>query len=262
MLVYNDAALASLGATIVNSPSTDGVLPAANILNADRKVMTRSASNPGGQVDYDIDLGASFDTTRTLGAFGVHYLQTAAPSGSGPDVEIYASATDFTTLTLMASKSGATYWNTARDWVESCAVQLTGLRYWRVRVKSISYQFSLGKFLVGTMVDFGFYYSPLSGYQWMTPGTETRTKDQDPVDLTLGEARRLYRFRYDEITDVERPALDAIGAYTKPMALLDPWGRSNHVWRPRSSPLALEHVFGDPPAGLYNAPELVLEQLP
>jgi hypothetical protein len=259
LYVYDDKALGSLGASISGSPSANASFPAINVLSPDRKVVWRTAATPG-VVNLDIDLGAAFsDVPVVIGGWGVHYLRTEAPLGSGPNVTVYSSSTDFSSLSLQGTLDGTSYWHSSRDWVDSASSPLTNQRYWRVRFDGGGWPFSVGKVVLGVTADFGMFYSPGSGYEVMVPGNVARTMDHDPVILRQGEARKVFHLIYNHVT-TERLVLDEIARQTVPLSLLDSDGKSYHVVVERGT-TKFQHVFGAS-SGLWSVPELVLEQMP
>jgi len=263
VFVYDDAALASKGAVISGTPSADPAFPASNVLNPDRKIRWRTAANPGGQVDLDVDLGGAGVTLSGVAVLG---LLTEQVAPAGPDIEFFSSSTGFGALTSRATLTGATYWSEldpgglrVRDWIETFSAA-AGQRYCRWRFAPSSVRFSLGKVLVGTATDFGFYYSPGSEYSWFTPGEITRDADSDLVHLECGLPRRLYDYQYSEIQDSHRLVIEKLARQNRPFAMIDSVGNSNQVVIVPPTPTTFVHLFDETPS-LWNG-SLRLEQLP
>lgn len=221
VFVYDDYALASLGASVSAMTSEDTTFPRANLVQPDRKVRARTTASPAGTIDMDIDLGQA----RSVTGFGVHYLVSEAAAGAHPVMDLQSSATSFASAASRITQTAA-YWNTTKDWVDEIASQ--NHRYWRLHCTSVSARFSLGKVVLGIGANFNRFFSA-GQFRVVSPNTRQEAADHSPVDMPQGSPYRVYDYRYFAETDPEVAIFERIAQQTVPWALLDSRGNSNHV---------------------------------
>jgi hypothetical protein len=233
------------------APGRDEVAPYVmeNALQHDRRVLWQQLS--GGTMQYDIDLGAA----RQVRALGLHGHRPLDAGGG----------------LLSATMQYASSYPPGGGWANAGIVSLVGardavtvipatqtFRYWRVDCDTVGGAFTLGKIMLGQIVDLG--QNPSTQDERVRlPNVLDRTAGEDPIVTIVGDIRTQFTLRFRSITGTVLNTLRALAALGQSFILID---RDDVGWEVIvvDGEIEYELAFISGTTPLYNC-DLHLEQL-
>lgn len=233
------------------APARDEVAPYVmeNALQHDRRVLWQQLS--GGAMQYDIDLGAARQV-RALGLHGHRPLDAGGGvlSATGQYASSYPPGGGWTNAGVISLVG-------ARDAVTVLAATQT-FRYWRLAFDTVGGPFTLGKIMLGQIVDLG--QNPSTQVERLRlPNVLDRTAGEDPIVTIVGDIRTRFTLRFRSIIGGVLGTLRALAAVGQSFILID---RDDVGWEVIvvDNEIEYELTFISGTTPLYDC-ELHLEQL-
>jgi hypothetical protein len=254
-LLYDDRLTPQKGSSLFAVSNEDPDYPAVNVLQVDRGVIYRSLSAPPATVTIDV---ITYNNPAISGV-GVMNLRTTAPAGSEPIVNVYNSSSLSWGSPILTATLNAIAENGAINFASALLASYSGT-FWRFAFSTGSYQFSIGKLILGTWVAFPYWYSPDSVVSTVEPSDEIRTIGKVPITVIAGETRKEYSLKFEEVPDADLAVWETILYGRVPFALVDVAGRVRHVRLAGARRIEYEHKFGvNPNLWSFTVP---IEELP
>lgn len=252
-LLYSDVALARRGATI--TASTDSAdFPAANLLQPARGTVYRITGTIPATIDLDINIGATLGASFAVSGAAVLNLRSDAPSGFEPMIDVYQSTSPTFSGSPVSSFPGFSVFNGKRDRINKLASGYIA-QYWRFRITTNGYGFSIGKLMLGIHADLGYFWSPKSTVAVVEPGDELRTIDKTAISVMTGEVHNEYALLFEQVGDGEQQLWDAIVRARSPFGMVDALGNHVHARIAGARRIDFEHDFGvDPSLWTFTVP--------
>ena len=201
-------------ATILNAPSADAVLVAANSKNGQRYIPWRSAAGPPSPVDIEFDLGSA-------------QAVTIAALLNIPPVVIGGSTTQITSVAVESASAAGGPW-TNRATITPAGLTDIGavfasqtFRYWRFRLTNNGI-FSVGELWLGVVQqDIGMQFAPgtIKGHR----KNRSRVESAAGLKQSFYHSRNLHQWslNYETATDAMRASLDDVFQQRKFILFID-----------------------------------------